>query len=106
MRNGSGKCFGGATFLHLGWPPGTASRFENGPNVHQYVRDPEGTFPADALAGRYSGNATLPATARDTGFRSDKWRLWVAADGRAAFLVRGGAVERWPWNEQGLACAG
>ena len=104
VYHGSRDCFDGVTFLHLGWPPGTASRFQNGPHVRQYVRDPEGTFPRGELAGPYSGNASLPPDARDTGFRAGEWRLWVAPGGRAVYLAADRRVERWPWIERGFGC--
>jgi len=104
VSHGSNDCFDGVTFLHLGWPPGTATRFTVGRDVRQYVRDPRRVFSADALTARFSSDAVLPEAARSTGFHTGEWRLWVAAGGRVAFLVGDRRVERWPWNRKGLGC--
>jgi hypothetical protein len=104
VAHGTGDCFGGVTVLHLGWPPGKSSHFTIGPTARQYIRDPDKAFPAHVLAARFSDRAALPEDARNTGFRSGEWRLWIAADGRAVFLVGDRRVERWPWNKGGLAC--
>ena len=67
-----------------------------------YVRDPEGLF-RDQWQARYLRQASLPADARDTGYRRGRERIWMAADGRSVYVGRRGDTERWPRIE-GVGC--
>ena len=69
-----------------------------------YVRDPRGRF-RDRSRVSYLARTTLPRDARPTGYRRDGAALWIAADGRAVYVIRGAQVERWPLVPGGIACA-
>ncbi|MFG2958105.1 hypothetical protein ACGF5O_30870 [Streptomyces sp. NPDC048291] len=70
-----------------------------------YVRDPHGVFAEDSvLAGRYDGDATMPADAHDTGYRFRGWRLWLTQDGDTAYVRTSHGVEAWPKERRGFAC--
>jgi hypothetical protein len=80
-------------FLHLG--DGT------------YLRDTKGEL-RDFLKTTYSDTVELPTGARDTGYQHDGRRLWLAADGSAAYLVATSDpadVERWPAAGEPIGCA-
>ncbi len=61
-----------------------------------FVKDPQGVLPPESFSGTFDPNITLPEDAKDTGYRLDGQRLWVAADRSAAFIVTEQGVERWP----------
>ena len=64
---------------------------------HLFVRDPTGSgYDSAALEETYDGDATLPATAIRQPYTDGERRLYLARDGRAAFVVSGTSVERWP----------
>ena len=64
---------------------------------HLYVRDPIGSaYDTAALEATYDGHATLPATAIRQPYTDGERRLYLAKDGRAAFVVIGPSVELWP----------
>ena len=64
---------------------------------HLYVRDPTGSaYDTAALEETYDGDATLPATAIRQPYTDGARRLYLAKDGRAAFVVSGSSVELWP----------
>jgi hypothetical protein len=69
----------------------------------QYIADPKGIV-GEGTAG-YQPHATLPADATDTGYRSGKTRLYLAADKSAIFLVRGSTTERLPVVTPMIGCA-
>lgn len=87
-------------FAEMSWPPGreiTAPINVEGPDLRQYVRDPEGAVD-DALAENFDPTATLPQDAEPTGFERGQWRIFVGetdAD-RFIYLVGDDATERWP----------
>lgn len=60
-----------------------------------YVRDPEGRF-RDQWQAPYLRATTLPANARDTGYRRDGASLWMAPDRDSIYLKDGDRVQRWP----------
>jgi len=83
---------------HCGWQSATFLQV----GKVTYVRDPEG------LAGlwskpRFDPAATLPAGARDSGYRSGGAALWAVAGGDA-YLISGGLVERWPRLDPSVGC--
>jgi hypothetical protein len=62
-----------------------------------YVRDPSGgAVDRSQLDATYDGDTTLPSTARKQVYRDGDRRLYLARDGKAAYVVRPGIVERWP----------
>jgi hypothetical protein len=91
------------TFLSLSWPVGTVAHPPD-ESVRGFVRDPRRKLSAH-LVGSFARTALLPRDAQDAGFRRRSWRLYVAADGDAVFLVRGGRVERWPREPTGVGCS-
>jgi hypothetical protein len=73
----------------------------------QFVRDAGGELRA-FLHSAFDPRATLPENAKDTGYHRGGRRLWLAADGRAAYLVAVGDpddVERWPGAKDRVACS-
>jgi hypothetical protein len=91
-------------FIDMGWPPGTpAGAFDK----RQYVRDPQAKLPSDYLPRTLDLNARLPADARFSGFSTEKMELWLskADQGRAAYVVIGKVVERWPRATKPIYCA-
>jgi hypothetical protein len=64
---------------------------------HLYVRDPTGFGYEQAnLEATYDGNVPLPASAVRQPYADGQRRLYLAKDGRAAYVVEGKSVERWP----------
>jgi hypothetical protein len=104
---GSKQCqWGSATFMHVGWPLGTAANSLG--DWRQYVRDPEGLFDDGALRVGFLSNTALPDDAADTGYHRGSWQLWVSpsqADD-AVFVVNEttGAVERWGRSSERIIC--
>lgn len=98
-RQGQEHCkWESVTFLNLGRP--------------QYIRDPNGAISsaADSLFGgqfrtTFDPAATLPADAKDTGFRLDGKSLWLAANKSAAYVGTRETVERWPAPVKRVGCA-
>lgn len=102
---GPGHCnWGSATFMFIGWPPGTVSPYASG--ARQYVRDPRGLF----LDGRYRDlldlHAVLPADARPTGHRFAGVNVYVSPSDQdeAIYLVSRLGAERWPRAEPMILC--
>lgn len=92
-----------AQVLITGDPLGSPYGTRHDATVH-YIRDPGGVFGDEALAEGFDPDATLPADAVYSGFRSDARELWTAAsDPNTAYIVDGGTAERWPEGEQ-LVC--
>jgi immunoglobulin-like protein involved in spore germination len=97
------------TFMHLGWPVGTATDgFTDG--TRQYLRDPQGLL-GSMTNGAFRRDASLPEDAVDTGYHRGDWQLWVApsdAD-RALYVVNAdpaahGVIERWPRATGFIGC--
>jgi hypothetical protein len=85
-------CVDDAVFLYLGWPLGTP--FDKVYAAHVYERDPHGTL---KTIGSLDTEVTLPDSARNTGYHLGTVQLWLGKDARkAAYLVEGSKVERWP----------
>lgn len=92
-----------AVIMHLGWPLGTVS--ESAAEIRQFIRDPAGVMDV-GLRDRLARHVTLPANARDTGYRHQELELWLSpSEPDAAYLRVGGDVERWPRAEPVIACA-
>jgi hypothetical protein len=92
-----------ATFLFIGWPPGTlASTSEQ---ARQYVRDPQGVI--SRLEGKLERNVTLPTDARPTGYRLGAIQLYLSASDqdRWIYIVSPSDAERWPRSDPMTLCA-
>lgn len=101
-RPGPDHCgFERATVLITGRPFG--ARYTTSTDDVEYVRDPEGVFGDPQLRAGFDPDATLPATAVDSGFRRDGVALWHdPADASAVWLVGPDHTERWPAGEPPL----
>jgi hypothetical protein len=86
----------------------TRTLWFDGPGVRGralYVRDPEGHF-RDGWRAPYLRSTTLPANARNTGYRRDGASIWMAADRDSVYIKQGGTVQRWPRiPANAIACA-
>jgi hypothetical protein len=85
-----------ARFLELGGSSGGAGR--------EYARDPHGVLPAGMLAAAYDGDASMPAGARDTGYRREGEELWTTSDTSRVYLRTAHGVEAWPAVTPGHGC--
>ena len=57
------------------------------------------------LLTTYAASVPLPPDATDTGYSRDGRRLWLAADGSAAYLVGAdGTAQRWPATKRPIRC--
>lgn len=70
----------------------------------QFAMDPEHQMPADAIDGTFESDATLPAVATDSGFRSGTKELWQVPDASAIYVVGAKATERWPAVAPNYGC--
>ena len=73
----------------------------------QYLRDPQGVYPAEMLLSTYGPDVELPSTAAATGYSWEGKEMWVdAADPEAAaYIVYDDHVERWPRAREAILCA-
>jgi hypothetical protein len=77
------------------------------PATDWYVSDSGDAFPG-LLRTTFSGDATLPEGATDTGWRRGGRQLWIGPEKEAAYLVSlddADDVERWPAAKEPLWCA-
>ena len=65
-----------ATFLNIGWPLGTSAT--TAAQSRLYIRDPNGILVGQSLTGALARNPSLPADARDTGYRYGALKLYLA----------------------------
>ncbi len=89
-----------ATFLYVRHPDGQAP-------ATQYVRDPDGVL-GNVGVEQFDANASLPASAVDTGWHRGNQELWLTPSQDAAYLVNTydpSDVERWPRPETQIGCA-
>jgi hypothetical protein len=93
------------TFLNIGWPVGTRST--SAAQDRLYIRDPGRTLQTPYLLGSWANNPTLPADARDTGYRYGALKLFLALSDQDsyAYLVAPSDSERWPRSEPQTLCA-
>jgi hypothetical protein len=92
---------------HCDWQDITFLMLGHGRDAVEYVRDTTGTL-SRSLVTTYAADTPLPESATDAGFSRDGRRLWLAADGDAAYLVAdqgAGHAERWPAAKQLIGCA-
>jgi hypothetical protein len=81
---------------HCGWQRTTFLFLGADGADGEFYRDPDGDL-RQYLSGSYQADASVPADARDTGYRRDGRELWLAGDKKAAYLVAAeGDAERWP----------
>lgn len=96
--------WGAATFLFIGWPPGTVA--PDGSHSRQYIRDPHGV-----VYGRYRDllerDAKLPSDATSTAYRLGAIELFVSPsdDDRWIYVVGPSNTERWPRADPMTLCA-
>jgi len=86
---------------HCGWESVTFLSVEDA----SFVADPEGVLNESHTAVAFDDDAELPADAVDTGYSREGKHLWLAADGRFAFVVNGETVQAWPALTDQAACA-
>ena len=94
------------TFLDINWPLGT-SNTTSGEQQRQYIRDPSRKLQPNYLLGSWARNPTLPADARDTGYRYGALKLYLAHsdENRYTYLVAPADSERWPRSDPGTTCS-
>lgn len=93
-----------ATFLFIGWPPGTRSA--SGEEVRQYIRDPRGVI-RPAFRERFGASVSLPPDARPTGYvyRGVAVYLSPGDQDAAIYLVGPTGTERWPRSDPLTLCS-
>jgi hypothetical protein len=95
--------WGSATYLTIGWPPGTVASDSRG--AHLYIRDPHGVVGTSYRDGLVL-HATLPADARATGHRHGAIEIFVSPSDQdqAIYVVGAGGAERWPRSDPMTLC--
>ncbi len=93
-----------ATFLGIGWPPGTRS--VSSAELRQYIRDARGVV-RSSLRDRLALGVPLPSDARATGYRYGSIEIFLSPTDQddAIYVVGPSAVERWPRSDPMTACA-
>jgi len=93
-----------ATYLTIGWPPGTVSSSAAGARL--YIRDPHGVVGGSYRDGLVL-HASLPPDARPTGHRHGSIAIYVSPSDqdRAIYVVGAGGAERWPRSDPMTLCA-
>jgi hypothetical protein len=96
--------WGSTTFLDMGWPLGT--RWTSGAQGRNYIRDPSGTMKDPYVTGTWARNPTVPADAKDTGYRYGALKLYLAPSDEDSFLylVAPADSERWPRSDPQTFC--
>ncbi|MEO3974860.1 hypothetical protein [Streptomyces sp. CAU 1734] len=89
---------------HCAWQKARFLALGAEPDRRMYARDPDGVLPPGMLRSRYDGDAALPAGAADTGYRLERWELWLAGDRETAYIRTPRGVEAWPSVADGMAC--
>lgn len=92
-----------ATFLSIGWPPGTHSR--SAAEARQYIRDPKGVT-RTTFRDRLDLQATLPRDALATGYVHDGIEIYLSPSDQdeAIYVVGSRTVERWPRSDPMTLC--
>lgn len=90
--------------LFTGDPIGSA--IVRGRSERQYVRDPEGVYPARLLLIPYDGDVNRPSHIFPTGYSWEGGELWVDRVGPdiAAYMVYDDHIERWPRTAELILC--
>ena len=88
-----------ATFAVMSWPPGSKVGPPvpvEGPDVRQFVRDPEGVV-SDTLARLLQTDADLPPEARSLSMHRGEWEVHLdQSRDDFLYLVSPTSTERWP----------
>lgn len=93
-----------ATFLWLGWPPGTYS--ETIQHARQYIRDPKHVVKTAYLLATLDLHAHLPDGVQATGLTYGHLSIYSGPDAAHAIYVVGQHVtERWPRSDPIATCA-
>jgi len=92
-----------ATFLNIGWPPGTHSG--SAAQARQYIRDPKAVTPTK-LRDLLDLHATLPSDATATGYVYQGIAVYLSPSDqdRAVYVVGTRSVERWPRSDPMTLC--
>lgn len=92
-----------ATYLTIGWPPGTVASSATGARL--YIRDPHGAVAASYREGLVV-HASVPADARPTGHRHGSIQIYVSPSDqdRAIYVVGADGAERWPRSDPMTLC--
>jgi hypothetical protein len=95
--------WGSATYLTIGWPPGTIASYAAG--AHLYIRDPHGAVGTSYREGLVL-HATLPADARPTGHRHGSIAIYVSPSDQdqGIYVVGADGAERWPRSDPMTLC--
>ncbi len=88
---------------HCDWESARFLAIGRGEDGRLYARDPEGVLDG-MLTSAYDPDGTLPAAARDTGYRFHDWQLWLTAGGSKAYVRTPDGVEVWPAVKEGVGC--
>lgn len=89
---------------HCDWQEAHFLGLGEGRDGRTYARDPHGVLGTEMLLGTYDGDVTMPADARDTGYRLRDWQLWLTKDEKTAYVRTSDGVEAWPMVKQGHLC--
>lgn len=96
-----------ATFLMIGWPPGTLADYAS--KARQYVRDPRGSVvihQGRAFRELLGRNVPLPSDAKPTGYKLGAIELYFSPSDEDLwiYVVSPRDVERWPRSDPMTAC--
>jgi hypothetical protein len=89
---------------HCDWQSARFLTLGRGERATTYVRDPEGAVGTPPLSAPYDPDVSLPAGARDTGYRDGDRQLWLTDDRATAYVRTPDGVEAWPSATDGVAC--
>lgn len=74
--------------------------------VAQYIRDPTGVIPQEALLETYAEGVGVPHDASPSGYRHGDLELWFSESDTALYVVDAtGKSERWPKTARTIGCA-
>ena len=92
-----------ATFLTIGWPPGTVSATAE--HARQYLRDPTGVLGATYWQ-QLVLHAALPKDAHSTGYRYGSLEVYLSPSDQdqAIYVVAPSGAERWPRSDPMTLC--
>lgn len=96
-----------ATFLMIGWPPGTLA--DTASKARQYVRDPRGSvvvYQGRAFRELLGRNVALPSDAKPTGYKLGAIELYLSPsdEDRWIYVASPRDAERWPRSDPMTAC--
>lgn len=101
---GPGHCdWEAATFLFIGWPPGTVA--PNSSQARQYIRDPRGVIEGSQTE-RFGRDVKLPDDAKATGYRLGAIEIYVSPSDADdwIYVVGPSGAERWPRSDPMTLC--